>query len=80
MEAAARLVSALRAKFRGDSGAKTLDTALGEPDDGARGELGTLLRERIREDDGFAAWIETLWTEAGPDIKSDDRTTNDAGR
>lgn len=78
IEAVARLVSALRTKFRGDAGARgTLEIALDEPgDDGARGELEALLRDRVRDDPGFAAWLETLWAETAPGFKADNRSAN----
>lgn len=78
IEAAARLVSALRARFRSDARAReTLKVMFDEPGDArARGDLESLLRDRIRGDAGFAAWLEALWDETAPDINADGRSAN----
>lgn len=72
IEAAGRLAAALRAKLRGDAaGRGTLEIALEEPGDAeASGNLEDLLRERASADAAFAAWLEALWAEAGPDLKA----------
>jgi hypothetical protein len=73
IDAVERLVSALRAKLRGDAGARgTLEIAVEEPGAAAaRGDLEALLRERISRDDEFRAWLEELWSEIGPDVSMD---------
>jgi hypothetical protein len=73
IDAVERLVSALRAKLRGDAGARgTLEIAVEEPGAAAaRGDLEALLRERISRDDEFRAWLEALWSEIGPDVSMD---------
>lgn len=78
IEAAERLVSALRARFRRDARAReALEVMFDEPGDAAaRGDLESLLRDRIREDAGFAAWLEALWGETAPDINADDSSAN----
>lgn len=78
MEAAVRLVSALRAKFRSDARARdALEAMVDQPNDvAACGDLESLLRERTRGDAGFAAWLEALWDEAAPDVNADGGSTN----
>lgn len=78
LEAVTRLVSALRTRFRGDAEAReALEVTLDEPGDaGVRGELESLLRERIQEDSELASWLAALWAEIAPDIKVDDKTAN----
>ncbi len=73
MEAVGRLTSALRAKLRGDASARgVLEIALEDPGDaGAREDLEMLLRERVRRDAEFSAWLEALWSEVEPDLKMD---------
>lgn len=73
IEAVERLVSALRAKLRGDAGARgTLEIAVAEPGDAAAGrDLEALLREWISRDAEFRAWLEAVWSEIGPDISTD---------
>ncbi len=71
IEAAGRLVSALRARLRGDAPARgALEIAVEDPGDpAARGQLEALLRERISCDAEFRAWLEALWSEVGPAIR-----------
>lgn len=71
IEAAGRLVSALRARLRGDAPARgALEIAVEDPGDAAaRGQLEALLRERISRDAEFRAWLEDLWSEVGPAIR-----------
>lgn len=73
IEAVTRLVSALRERFRGDAPARgTLEIALEEPGDAAAlGGLEELLRDRIRDDAGFAAWLGSLWAETAPAVTAD---------
>ena len=73
IEAVGRLISALRAKFRGDPGSRgTLEIAVEAPDDlAARENLVTLLRDRILHDAEFGEWLENLWAEVAPDIQED---------
>jgi hypothetical protein len=72
-EAIGRLLSALRARFRGDAIARgALEIAAEDPRNAAaRAELEELLRARIREDAGFGAWLEALWSEIGPAIREE---------
>lgn len=78
MDAAGRLLSALRARLRGDAGARgTLEIAAEDPDDApVRDALEVLLRERVRGDSEFAAWLESLWSELGPVIRDSGRSAN----
>lgn len=79
IEAVGRLVSALRAKLRGDARTRgALEIALEDPGDvTARGDLEALLRERIQRDAEFSAWLEALWAEVGPEIGMDaSKSTN----
>lgn len=71
IEAIGSLISALRARFRGDPGSReTLEIALAATGDmGATEDLISLLRERIAEDAGFAGWLEGLWTVVEHDLR-----------
>ncbi len=74
-----RLVSALRAKFRGDPAARgALEIAAESPDGRAAGEdLAAVLQARIAGDPRFGEWLLHLWTEVAPDLSADtDRHTN----
>lgn len=72
MDAVGRLTSALRAKLRGEARARgVLEIAVEDPSDTeAREGLEVLLRERIRRDAEFSAWLEALWSDVGPDLKT----------
>jgi hypothetical protein len=76
VEGIKRLISALRAKFRGDPGSRgTLEIALETPDDSdARKNLMLLLRDRIQYDAEFEEWLTNLWAEIGPSLKMDKST------
>lgn len=80
VEAAGRLISALRAKLRGDTSARgTLEIALEDQgeDTAALANLEALLRQRILGDAEFAAWLTALWSEIAPDARPEgDRTAN----
>lgn len=78
IEAVTRLISVLRARFRGDAAAReALETTLNQSGDArARSELEALLRERLQGDAELAAWLAALWAEIAPDIKADDSPAN----
>jgi hypothetical protein len=63
-----RLISALRAKFRGDPAARgTLEIAVESPGSQAAGDdLVAVLRARIANDPGFGEWLLGLWIEVAP--------------
>jgi hypothetical protein len=77
MDVVGRLISALRAKLRGDARARgALEIAIEDPSDpAARGDLEALLRERILRDTEFTAWLQALWSEVGPDLRMDASTS-----
>ena len=71
VEAAGRLLSALRARLRNDAPARgPLEIAVENPGDAAaHSELEELLRDRISRNAEFRAWLEALWSEVGSDIR-----------
>src|ERR1022692_4907368 len=71
--AAGRLISALRRKFRGDPESRgVLEIALESPDDlPVQEDLVSLLRRHILADPAFSEWLESLWSEVGPDLQVD---------
>lgn len=73
VDAVARLVSALRDRFRGQPESRgILEISLETPGDAiARDNLIALLRDHIRDDAGFAEWLANLWDEARPDLRAD---------
>jgi hypothetical protein len=73
MEAIGRLTSALRAKLRGDARARgVLEIAVEDPGEAtALSDLESLLHERILCDAEFSAWLEALWSETGPHLRTD---------
>lgn len=64
------LISALRARFQGDArGQEMLEIVTADPRNATvRHDLEALLRERIRDDAEFGAWLEALWSEMAPQI------------
>ena len=66
----ARLISALRAKFRGDPGARgTLEIAVESPGSQVAGEeLVAVLRARTASDPGFGEWLLSQWVEVAPQL------------
>ena len=71
--AVGRLISALRAKFRGDPAARgTLEIAVESPGSQAAGDdLVAVLRTRIANDPGFGEWLLGLWIEVAPQLRVD---------
>jgi hypothetical protein len=67
------LLSALRAKFHGQSSSReALEISVEAPDDlAAREDIAALLREHISHDTEFAAWLANLWEEIRPAFGSD---------
>lgn len=77
--ALARLIAALRAKFRGDPAAQDmLEIAAESPSSQAAEEdLVAVLRSRIASDPGFGEWLLSLWIEVAPQLESDgEKQTN----
>ena len=78
-EAAGRLLSALRTKFRGHPASRgALEISVERPGDAAaRDDLISMLREHIGQDAEFAALLAKLWNEIRPALESDaGRSTN----
>jgi hypothetical protein len=76
-EAAARMISALRAKLRRDPVSRgALEIAVEAPAEPAALEsLVSLLRERAAKDTEFGAWLAGLWAEVRPDLQAGESTT-----
>lgn len=72
----ARLISALRAKFRGDPGARgTLEIAVESPGSQVAGEeLVAVLRARTASDPGFGEWLLSQWVEVAPQLDAGKQT------
>jgi hypothetical protein len=72
----ARLISALRARFRGDPGARgTLEIAVESPGSQVAGEeLVAVLRARTASDPGFGEWLLSQWLEVAPQLDAGKQT------
>jgi hypothetical protein len=71
-EAIGRLISALRARFRGQPTERgVLEITLESPRDAtARDQLATLLRDHIHRDAEFKEWLASLWVEVQADLQA----------
>jgi hypothetical protein len=72
-EAIGRLVSMLRAKFRGQPESRgALEISLESPDDpAARESLAAMHRKQVSQDAEFGEWLARAWAEVQPELRAD---------
>lgn len=70
-EAISRLISALRARFRGRAVSRgALEISLEAPDDlAARDQLAAIMRDHMHDDAEFREWLSALWAQVRPDVQ-----------